>query len=142
LRRFASDVQHGEFETALSSSGVPLRVAPSDYRIWTLRGMAYSGLQNQSLSLAAFQHALKVAPYYLPALEGAAQLEYQQGNESARPLLLRILSLRPDDPTTHGMLAILDYKKKDCSDAVSHFEQAGTSISLQSEGLASRESIH
>jgi tetratricopeptide (TPR) repeat protein len=136
LRRIASDVRHGDFEAALSSSDVALRAAPSDYRIWTLRGMAYSGLQNQSSSLAAFQHALKVAPYYLPALEGAAQLEYQQGNESARPLLLRILSLRPDDPTTHGMLAILDYKKKDCSDAVSHFKQAGTSISLQTDGLA------
>jgi tetratricopeptide (TPR) repeat protein len=136
LRRIVSDVQHGNFEAALSSSGVALRAAPKDYRIWTLRGMAYSGLQNKPSSLTAFQHALKIAPYYLPALEGAAQLEYQQGDESARPLLLRILSLRPIDPTTHGMLAILDYKKNDCSSAVSHFQQASASVSSQPDGLA------
>jgi Flp pilus assembly protein TadD len=45
LRRIASDVRHGDFEAALSSSAVALRAAPSDYRIWTLRGMAYSRLQ-------------------------------------------------------------------------------------------------
>jgi tetratricopeptide (TPR) repeat protein len=136
LRKIASDVQLGEFGDALSLSGAALRGAPNDYRIWTLRGMAYSGLQNQPSSRTAFQHALKFAPYYLPALEGEAQLEYQQGNESARPLLLRILSLRPDDPTTQGMLAVLDYKKNDCSDAVSHFQHAGAPISSQPEGLA------
>src|ERR1017187_84788 len=136
LQKIASDVQHGDFRKALVSSDVALRATPNDYRIWTLRGMAYSGLQNQSSSLAAFQHALKIAPYYLPALEGAAQLKYQKGNDSARPLLLRILSLRPKDPTTHGMLAILDYKKGDCSGAVSHFQQAGTSISSLPDGLA------
>jgi tetratricopeptide (TPR) repeat protein len=136
LRRIASDVQHGDFAAALASSSVALRAAPNDYRIWTLRAMAYSGLKNQPSSLTAFQHALKIAPYYLPALEGAAQLKYEQGNESARPLLLRILSLRPNDPTTHGMLAVLDYRKNDCSSAVSHFQQAGTAASLQPDSLA------
>jgi tetratricopeptide (TPR) repeat protein len=136
LRKVAAEVQHGDFGTALASSGVALRTAPEDYRLWTLRGMAYSGLKNQASSLIAFQHALKIAPYYLPALEGAAQLKYQQGDQSARPLLLRILSLRPNDPTTHGMIAILDYKKNDCSSAVSHFQQAGISISSQPDGLA------
>jgi tetratricopeptide (TPR) repeat protein len=136
LRGIAADVQHGDFDAVIASSDAALRVAPNDYRIWTLRGMAYSGLKNQPSSLTAFQHALKIAPYYLPALEGAAQLKYQQGNENARALLLRILSLRPNDPTTHGMLAILDYKKHDCSGAVIHFQQAGTSISLLPDGLA------
>jgi len=136
VRRIASSVQHGDFGDALASSSVALRAAPNDYRIWTLRGMAYAGLKNQPSSLIAFQHALKISPNYLPALEGAAQLKYQQGDESARPLLLRILSLRPNDPTTHGMLAILDYKKNECFSAVPHFQQAGTSISSQPDGLA------
>ena len=136
LRKIATDVRRGDFASALASSDAAVRAAPNDYRLWTLRGMAYSGLKNESSSLTAFQHALKLAPYYLPALEGAAQLKYQQGDESARPLLLRILSLRPSDPTTNGMLAVLDYKKRDCSNAVSHFEQAGNSISSQPDGLA------
>lgn len=111
LRKIAAEVQHGDFQTALKSSGSALRSTPRDYRLWTLRGMAYSGLQDKPSSLDAFEHALKSAPYYLPALEGAAQSDYQKGDQSARPLLLRILFLRPNDATTHGMLAILDYKK-------------------------------
>jgi tetratricopeptide (TPR) repeat protein len=136
LRKIAAKVQHEDFATALASSNAALRATPNDYRLWTLRGMAYSGLKNEHSSQTAFQHALKIAPYYLPALEGAAQLKYQQRDESARQLLLRILSLRPNDPTTHGMLAVLDYKKHDCSSAVSHFQQAGASISSQPDGLA------
>lgn len=136
LRKIAAEVQQGDFQTALTSSEAALRSAPRDYRLWTLRGMAYSGLADKPSSLAAFQNALKVAPYYLPALEGAAQLDYQKGDQSARPLLLRILSLRPNDPITQGMLAILDYKKKDCTSAVPHFQQAGASIASQPDGLA------
>src|ERR1700722_2563053 len=98
LRKIAADVRHGDFGTALASSDAALRATPNDYRLWTLRGMAYSGLKNEPSSLTAFQHALKIAPYYLPALEGAAQLKYQQGDESAKQFLLRILSLRPNDP--------------------------------------------
>lgn len=135
LRKIELEVQHEDFGAALSASAVALRAAPNNYRIWTLRGMAYSGIQNQPLSLAAFQHALKISPNYLPALEGAAQSKYRRGDDSARPLLLRILSLRPSDPTTHAMLAILDYKKNDCSSAVSHFQRASPAISSQPDGL-------
>ena len=130
------NVQQGKFDDALASSSVALRAAPNDYRIWTLRGMAYSGLRNPTSALAAFEHALKIAPDYLPALEGAAQSKYQQGNELARPLLLRILAQQPNDPTTHAMLAILDYKKRDCSGAVTHFQQAGASIASKPDALA------
>ena len=134
--RIVASVQHGDFDDALASSGVALRTAPNDYRIWTLRGMAYSGLRNPTLALAAFERALNITPNYLPALEGAAQLKYQQGNERARPLLVRILAQLPNDPTTHAMLAILDYKKRDCSDAVPHFQQAIASISSKPDALA------
>jgi len=136
FHRIVADIQARRYAEALAQSNIALRTSPQDYRIWTLRGMAYSGLENVSSALSSFEGALKIAPSYLPALESAAQLKYNQGDDSARPFLLRVLAQRPDDPTTHAMLGVLDYKKSDCSAAVSHFQQAGESIAAQPAALA------
>lgn len=135
FHRVVVRMQHGDFADALKLCAQALRSDPKDYRMWTLRGMAYAGLHDKTSAQGAFETALKIAPYYLPALEGQAQLQYQSADDSARPFLLRILTLRPNDPTTHAMLAVLDYRKKDCSAAVLHFQQAETSISTQPDGL-------
>jgi tetratricopeptide (TPR) repeat protein len=97
--------------------------------------MASAGLGNGAAALGDYQHALRYMPDYLPALEGAAQLKYQQENDEARPFLLRILSQRPDDPTTHAMLAVLDYRRKDCPQAVTHFQSASSVIDDQPSAL-------
>ena len=86
-------------------------------------------------ALAAYQQALRVSPDYLPALEGAAQLEYGKGSSHAKPLLLHMLKLRPSDPTTHAMLAVVDYRAKDCQGAVEHFPQAGALLTNQPDAL-------
>jgi tetratricopeptide (TPR) repeat protein len=131
----ASALRNHDFAQALSLSQAALSRRPDDYRIWTLRGMATSGLGNGLQALTAYQHALKLAPAYLPALEGAAQTEFQLGQEAARPLLLKILAQRPDDTTTHAMLGVLEYKKKNCADAVDHFQKAAQTIDRQPEAL-------
>lgn len=97
--------------------------------------MASAGLGNNAEAFADYQRALRFRPDYLPALEGAAQLKYQQGSDQARPFLLRILAQRPDDPTTHAMLAVLDYRLKDCPQAVTHFHAAGGAIGGQASAL-------
>ncbi len=121
----------GDFDEALQKSSEALKRYPRDYRLWTLRGMAFSGKREMASALSAYQHALRLAPAYLPALEGAAQIEYQQGSERAEPLLLRVLALRPDDPTTHAMLASLDFRGNQCADAVPHFQQAAAVLEAQ-----------
>ncbi len=136
FHQVVASIQQGDFARALTLTATALRQSPNDYRIWTLRGMAYSGLQKQASAQIAFENALRIAPYYLPALEGEAQLKYRQGNDSARPLLIRILTLLPKDQTSHAMLAVLEYRKKDCAGAISHFEQASGSISSQSDLLS------
>jgi cytochrome c-type biogenesis protein CcmH/NrfG len=70
-------------------------------------GTGLFGKGDHKAALASYQSALKIAPDYLPALEGAAQLEYDADNASAIPLLQRVLRLRPDDLTSHAMLAVL-----------------------------------
>lgn len=124
-----------DFDQALTLSDAALVKTPGDYKLWTLSGMAYSGINKPERALAAYEHALKLAPEYLPALEGAAQVEYQQGSDGARSMILRVLALRPDDPTSHAMLGVLAYKAKNCTAAIQHFAQAGQVLAKQPDAL-------
>src|SRR5262249_14709788 len=72
---------------------------------------------------------------YLPALEGAAQIEVDAGSPGAVPLLERVLRLKPEDPTSHAMLAVLASKQGDCSTALQHFEKSGSLTSSQPAAL-------
>ena len=124
------------FDEALRLCSAALAKSPEDKRVWTLRGMAYSGKGAASSALEAYQHALKLDIDYLPALEGAAQIEYQRRSPRAKPLILRVLAQRPDDPTSHTMLGFLEYAAKDCTDAVSHFQHGGDVLTGQPMALA------
>ncbi|HEX6772725.1 MAG TPA: tetratricopeptide repeat protein [Acidobacteriaceae bacterium] len=124
-------LQSRRFYDALRQTNAALEKAPNDSRLWTLRGMALAGTEQTRPALAAYQHALSLAPNYLPALEGAAQIEYSIGSEGAKPLLVRVLALRPEDPTTHAMLAVVDYKAKQCDEAIPHFQQAEALVNRQ-----------
>ncbi len=108
---------------------------PNDPRFWTLRGMAQAGLHNPSVALGHYQKALKLAPAYLPALEGAAQTAFQMGDFRAKPALLKILEQRPGDPVTNGMLGTLAFREHDCAEAVGRFEKASAIISGQRSAL-------
>jgi Flp pilus assembly protein TadD len=130
-----ASVKQGDFAGALNSSALALQTSPNDYQIWILRGMAYSDFRKNAPAQIAFEHALKLAPSYLTALEGEAQLKYKQAEDGARPFLLRVPTVLPNDPTSHGVLAILDYREKDCAGAVLNFRQAKTTIASQPDGL-------
>jgi tetratricopeptide (TPR) repeat protein len=130
-----SALRSGDFEKALQLVQPALQESPKNPQLWMLQGLAYSGKGNQKAALSSYQNALKVAPDYLPALEGAAQLEYDAGSASAIPLLQHVLRLRPNDPTSHAMLAVLAYKKRDCATAVQHFAQSGPLLDSQAGAL-------
>ena len=93
------------------------------------------GLGRPSDALNAYNRALSVSPEYLPALEGAAQLEYDAGTKRAQILLDRILELRPGEPTAHAMLAVIDYRRHDCASALKHFAAARSVIRSQPVAL-------
>ncbi len=123
------------YAKAIQLSLAALKKEPQDYRMWTLQGMAYSGSGQPSPALSAYEHALKLRPQYLPALEGAAQANYQQGSKSAKSLLERLLVLRPQDPTTHAMLGAIAYKSGDCDGAVLHFSHAQSAVASKPSAL-------
>ena len=124
-----------DFEQALQLLHPALERSPNNAQLWMLQGLAYFGQGDRKRALSSYQAALKIAPEYFPALEGAAQLEYEAGNSAAEPLLEHILRLRPDDATAHAMLAVLAYKKGDCAAAVQHFGRAGALLDAQPGAL-------
>jgi tetratricopeptide (TPR) repeat protein len=97
--------------------------------------MAAAGMSNPPQALSSYRHALKLAPTYLPALEGAAQTEFQIGHDDPTPLLVKILAQRPDDATSHAILGVIEYRKKNCAEAVAHFQKAAAVIAGQPEAL-------
>jgi tetratricopeptide (TPR) repeat protein len=123
-----------DFPQALALSRSAVAANPGDFRIWTLGGMAAAGTRDLPGALSAYNHALQLQPAYLPALEGAAQTEFQLGQD-ARPILEKILAQRPDDPVSHLLLGILDFRKHDCPGALDHFSRAAPAIAQQPEAL-------
>jgi tetratricopeptide (TPR) repeat protein len=135
VRSIQSALRIGDNEQALGLIRAQLREWPKDGRLWTLEGISLAHLNRDKEALAAYNRALAISPDYLAALEGAAELEYTAGSDRAIPLLNRILKIRPEEPTTHAMLAALAYKKHDCATAVRHFQQAGKALASQPSGL-------
>jgi tetratricopeptide (TPR) repeat protein len=129
-------LQARDYAQALQLISAELQHSPQNARLWTLQGFALAGLGKDREALAAYDKALTISPDFLPALEGAAELEYKAGNTHAVARLNRILELRPEDPTSHAMLAALAYKQHDCATAVKHFAASAQLISTRPSALA------
>jgi tetratricopeptide (TPR) repeat protein len=124
-----------DFDKAVELSRAALRQAPNNPQLWTLQGIAFASKSDNKQALAAFQQALRISPNNIAALAGAAQIEYQTGSQGAVPLLNHLLQLRPEDPTAHAMLAVLEYRKGNCAAAVPHFEKAGQLLDSQLDAI-------
>jgi tetratricopeptide (TPR) repeat protein len=124
------------FDQAISLSRIALQKYPNDPRLWTLSGMAYVGAGESTFAVASYRRALKLDHAFLPALEGLAQIEYQRNAPDAPELLQQVLRMRPADPTTHAMLAALQYKSGECKEAVPHFRAAEAIIGSNFDALS------
>ncbi len=130
-----SALRNQDFAEALVLLGPRLQRSPRNAQLWTMQGVAYAGEGHSTEAVVSFRRALTISPDYLPALEGAIQIEYASGSKEAIPLLQRILRLRPADRTSHGMLAVLEYQQENCAAAVVHFEKAGELFDTQPSAL-------
>lgn len=121
-------IRRGDFTAALAACDRDLKTQPRDFRVLTLRGIALQGLGDAKESLAAFRKALAIEPSFLPALQGAAQIEYQTGDPAARITLERLVAVDSSLAPAHAMLGVLAFERKDCAGTVSHFEKAGDAL--------------
>jgi tetratricopeptide (TPR) repeat protein len=130
-----SALHNRDYSRALELAQAALKRSPGQARILTLEGIAYSSAGRTQEALAAFLSVLKIDPNSLAALEGAAQIEFNAGDPGAEKLLRRILVLRPNDATSHAMLAVIAYSAKDCAEAIDHFAKAAAVISSNPTAL-------
>ena len=130
-----SDLQSGKYLEAKDLVERALKNSPSDARLWTLDGLTLVRLQNEDDALAAFERALRLSPDYVPALEGAAEIEYRAGKSEAVPLLRKLLKLRPNDQTAHAMLAGSAFKQGDCETAKNEYAESQPSSTREASGL-------
>lgn len=100
-----------------------------------MQGAAYAGLAREKEALASYRTALKFSADYLPALEGAAQIEFERASPAAIPLVEHILRLRPADQTSHGMLAVLEYQQGNWAAAAQNFAKTGSLFDSQPGAL-------
>ncbi|HMI53642.1 MAG TPA: tetratricopeptide repeat protein [Candidatus Saccharimonadales bacterium] len=134
-RAISSALGAKEYDKALELCRAALRAAPRNPQLWTLQGVAFASKGDSKEALVSFQRALRISPSNVAALAGAAQIEYQSGDQSAVPLLNKLVQLRPGDPTAHAMLAVLQYQKGDCRAAVGNFEKADVLLDSQLDAL-------
>ena len=130
-----SALQAKDFARAVELTRDALRKYPANAQLWAMQGAAYSGQGQNKQALDSFRASLKISPDYLPALQGAIQIEFEGGNKDAIPLLQRVLRARPADQISHGMLAVLEYQQGNCTSAVIHFEKAGALFQSRPDGL-------
>jgi tetratricopeptide (TPR) repeat protein len=124
-----------DYASALHLLDAALKKSPNDVELLTMQGVTYERQGNREQPLPSFQKALQISPNYIPALEAAIQILYQDGSPKAIPLLERMLRLRPVDSTSHGMLAVLEYQQGNCSSAAVHFEKAGSLFDTKPDAL-------
>ena len=125
----------GDPESALKAIDQALAHSPADVRLWTLRGLALSQLDRIDESLAAYRKALSLQPDYLPALQGAAQIEYERGRPEAQRTLERILAVDPHNVVAHAMLGAMAYDRQECRTALDHFQRADALIRANPRSL-------
>lgn len=128
-------LQKGDYENALHICADLLHANPESPQLWTLRAVAFDRSSRPHEALDAYRQALKIAPNYLPALEGSAQIEYNAGSNEAMPFLVRIVGLEPKNETAHAMLGALEYRKRDFVKAAADFELGRDSTRSQPASL-------
>lgn len=131
-------LRSGRPEEAIRLAEQWIDTEPADPRPPTLKGIALSQLDRPADAILAFESALAVQPSYLPALQGAAEIEFRLGRPTARPRLERIVALQPGNPTAHAMLGVLAYAARDCVNALEHFERGSAAVEADPETLRQR----
>jgi tetratricopeptide (TPR) repeat protein len=135
ITEIQSLIRSKQYDRALALTDADLQKTSSDYRIWTLQGIALSLKGDRSRALTSFDEALHLSPTYTPALKGEVQILFQSGDRRAIQLLERILQADPHDMTAHEMLATLERKNGNCPAANENFELAADAINTHPESL-------
>jgi len=135
IAEISKALQANQFDRALDLLRPTLQKFPSSDDLWVMQGVAYARKGQNKEAFDSFRTALKISPNNVQALHAVIQAEYDNGDARAIPLLEHLLKLHPEESMSHAMLAVLEYQQGRCSDAVVHFEKAGSLFDEQISAL-------
>jgi predicted Zn-dependent protease len=125
-------VQHQRFQEAISSLSSLLRESPRDLKAFNLLGIAFTEAGQIENADRAFQQALAVDPHFFPARKNIAINEYNGKRYAAAAAQFReVLKDAPGDEIAHLYLGETDFRDKNLSAALKHYENGRSKISLQ-----------
>ena len=81
--RISTALRDGNAEQAVQLADEALASFSNDPQLWTLEGIRLSAEKHTKQALDGYDHALAISPNYLPALEGAAQIDCYAGDKEA-----------------------------------------------------------
>jgi tetratricopeptide (TPR) repeat protein len=132
-------LKRGEHAKALEAIDAMLAAssaqASGNARLWTLKGLALSGLERSAEALAAYHQALDIEPRSIAALQGAAEIEYRTRRPEAQRTIERIVAVDPANRVAHAMLGALAFERRDCEAAVAAFERSGAALDHNAAAL-------
>ncbi len=128
-------LRRGDNQSALTLAAAALIQTPRDCSLLSLKAVAYNGQAEPEKALSSFQEALSICPKYLPALEGAAQIEFAQHRPETIPLLERVLVEQPENSTANAMLATMLRSHQRCKEALPFYAASKALFSLRPDLL-------
>jgi tetratricopeptide (TPR) repeat protein len=135
LNSAASQVRAGLYDRAIGTASAGLRSHPTDYRLMTVEGLAYSLKHDDPNALRLFRSALRISPNYLPALQAEAEILTREQSPSASDVLTKLVTLRPSDTTAREMLALAQAQRGNCPAAISNFRLAASAMATHADSL-------
>jgi tetratricopeptide (TPR) repeat protein len=118
-------VGRGEFAAAIRLLDQVLAAAPGDLKALNLAGIALTGAGHVDEANARFRDAVRRDATFYPALKNLAINEFNAGRlDEAQRDFQQVLALAPNDDVTHVHIGEIEYRRKHCAVALTHYEKA------------------
>ena len=117
-------IRGGRFKEAVAACERELKSAPRSVALYTMKGLALQASGGNPAALLSFKQALVIDGGYEPALQAAAQIEFEQRDPNAVRTLETLLSVHPGLEPAHAMLASALFEQRACERALFHFEKS------------------
>lgn len=96
-----SDLKSGKYSAAKTLLEEALKRSPADASLWTLNGFTRLHLDKRQEALASYIRAIEISANYVPALEGASEIEFAASGTlrfwSVSSLTSTVLFAKPGD---------------------------------------------
>ena len=128
-------IREGRYDAAIAVIQQALPAHPTDPKLPTVEGIAYSLQGDDAHALESLHRALAIAPGFPRALQAEASILSRRRDPAVIPVLQQILRADPHDATAHEMLGLAQAQIDDCTSALREFAQAGPTLETHAASL-------